>query len=154
MLRTVTPGPDPAGRRLALIAAQLRRQAVGQRFERELLGRVDLERGPDIVDEPDRAAQAMDVGLRRVFLQRIEPIAVVGELGSAVGDAGDIAQPQAGERQALVEGEGVRAAVAAARLLIALALGALALLGRQVVELLDDRVADLAGGSLPAGLGN
>src|SRR3954453_552055 len=144
MLRTVTRGPNTAGRRLASVAAQLRRQAVGQRFERELLGRVDLERDPDIVDEPDSAAQAMDVGLRGVLLQRVEPIAVVGEFGGAVGDAGDVAQPQAGERQALVEGEGVRAAVAAARLLITLALGALALLGRQVVELLDDRLTDLA----------
>src|SRR5205823_173964 len=132
------PGSSSARPRRLDAAARGRRDAVGQRLERELLGRVDLERDPRLVDEADPGAQTVRVCSRGVLAQLGRAVAVVDEVLGAVGDAGRVAQPQPGELEPLVERHRRRAPVRALGLLVALALGALALLDRQQVLLAGD----------------
>ncbi len=74
---------------------------------------------------------------------------MVDELLGAVEQAGDVAEPQAGELQRAVQRAVVRAALGAAARLVALALGALALLGGQQVEVGVDAAPDLAAAASP-----
>src|SRR5699024_3245378 len=76
--------------------AQRPSEPVGQRLEQQLFAREEDEVGARLVDELDRAPQAVDVRARRVLAQRVEAIDGVHDLGCAVGDGGDVAEPQAG----------------------------------------------------------
>jgi hypothetical protein len=66
----------------------------------------------------------------------------VGELGRAGGDAGEVAVPEAGELQRVVDRAGLRAALGAARALRVLGRTPLVLLLGQVGELVGERRLD------------
>ena len=77
--------------------------------------------------------------------QLLDAVGVEDELGHAVGDARDVAQPQAGQLEALVERGLHRAALGALGPLAVLALDALALLLRHELDLLGRARLDLLG---------
>ena len=63
---------------------------------------------------------------------------MVRQLGRAGGDAGEVAVPEAGELEPVVERRGLRAALGAARLLADLGLAPLVLLAREELQLLGE----------------
>src|SRR5206468_1052782 len=82
------------------------RQPVGERLQRELLADVQDEPLARVLDGVDAAAQRVTGPAAGVLTQGLEAIAVVDDVVGAVGEAGDVAQPQPGELEAVVERAG------------------------------------------------
>src|SRR4051794_29032424 len=143
----------PRRLRTGKVSLKNARELVGQRLERQLLADVQDETLARVLDGLDRRAQPLAVAAGGVLAQGVEAIAVVDDGLGALDDAADVAQPQRGELQAVVQRAGRRAARRALRALVALALDALALprrghleLGRHAPVRLGDRLLARAPG--------
>jgi putative oxidoreductase len=89
-------------------------QPEGQRLAGEVVGDVEREPRAEVVDDPGGFAQRGEGAARRVAGKLALPVAVMGQLGRAGRHAGQVAVPQPGELQAVVERGGLGAAFGAA----------------------------------------
>src|SRR4051794_30396973 len=131
--------------------ADLARQPRRERFQQQLLAGVEDERRARLVHERDRGPQAVRVAAPGVGLQHAETVGRVDQLGNAVRDARDVAEPEPGELEPLVERAHPRPALGALGGVRALALGAAAVALGQHLELGRDAFFDRRAGAV-AGL--
>src|SRR5215208_7448145 len=113
-------------------------QPERERLAREVVGDVQREPRAEVVDELGRRAQRGDAAALRVLRQHVGAVGVVRQLGRARRHADEIAVPQPGELQSVVERARLSSALGPARLLADLALAPLVLLARQELQLLGE----------------
>ena len=101
----------PAGSSLELLL-----EAEEERFQRQLLGDVEVEPAARVLDQLGRAAGGSGVEPLGTGAQLREPVAVEDDLLGAGGDRGEVAAPDGAELEAEVEHVGTAAAAGPFRL--------------------------------------
>ena len=110
-----------------------------ERLAGEVLAHVERQPRAEVVDELDgRRATRGELAALGVLRELRRRGRRVGQLGRAGRDAGEVAVPQAGELQAVVQRGRPRAALGAARLLADLRLALAVLLAREELQLLGE----------------
>ena len=122
-------------------------EAEGERLAGQVVGDVEREPRAEVVDQLGGLAQRGQAAPSASSRELVAAVGVVRELGRAGGDAGEVAVPEAGELEAVVERGRLGAALGAAGLLAELGLAPLVLLAREELQLVGEpRLVRGAGG--------